>query len=237
MSSPSTLCPAVPAAAAGDASGSGSAPSPTAASGQGAAGMPGVIDTPSLRLDGTPAIPDALRQRMSPYLNTRSAALSDLSDDGKQALITTRLGETAQLHLVRTPMGARTQLTFDREPAASGRFVPGEDAILYMSDVGGNEQHQLVRRDLGSGRVTALTAADTRSGGPLWSRDGKQVAFYSTARTGRDYDIWLSDGRDPASRTLLVKSDGQGWWTPISWSFDGSRLLIGKYISIGETQL
>ena len=73
----------------------------------------------TLLLDGTPPIPDELRQRLEQYLETRSASIMDLADDGKSMLIGTRFGDTAQIHRVAMPGGARTQLTFSREPSGS----------------------------------------------------------------------------------------------------------------------
>src|SRR5688500_9481026 len=100
----------------------------------------------NLVLEGTPPIPDELRQRLEPYLNTRSGGISDLADDGQSMLITTRFGESAQVHFVARPGGARTQLTFAREPTRGGAFVPGSTrSLIFTRDVGGNEQYQVYR--------------------------------------------------------------------------------------------
>ena len=56
-------------------------------------------------LQGVPEWPNALRTRMLQYLNVRTAALHDVSDNGDQVLIGTRFGESSQLHLVSQPMG------------------------------------------------------------------------------------------------------------------------------------
>ncbi|MCG8422130.1 MAG: alpha/beta fold hydrolase [Proteobacteria bacterium] len=195
-----------------------------------------VLDSDTLRLEGTPPIPDALRVRMGQYLNTRPASLTDVSDDGQRVLITTRFAETRQVHLVTGPMGARTQLTFGDEPASYGRFVPGDrDAVLYSADVGGNEQYQIFRLDLRTGRSTRLTDSEARNKAPKWSRDGRFIAYSSNSRNKRDFDVWLANGRDPASARMLV--EGKGDWYPIDWSADASKLLVGEYISINESRL
>jgi dipeptidyl aminopeptidase/acylaminoacyl peptidase len=192
--------------------------------------------TATLHLEGTPAIPDQLRARLEQYLNTRSALLSDLSDDGRSILISTRFGGSNQLHRVDRPGGARTQLTFAREPVRTASFAPGNPrTVIFERDVGGDEQYQLYRLDLASQTTTLLTNGTSRNTGVVWSRDGKRFAWASTSRNGRDYDIWLADGGRPESAVLAV--EGAGLWSPLAFSGDGKRLLISEYISITHSRL
>lgn len=191
--------------------------------------------------EGTPPIPVALRDRMQQYLNTRSANLLDVADDGKSVLVATRFGDTAQLHLVGMPGGMRQQLTFGREPVPRGRMVPGATggakgkprSFIYVTDVGGNEQYQIYRLDLDGWRTTRLTDGKSRNVEPVWSDDGRRLAWASTARNGRDFDIWVSDG--VASSALAVQGSGQ--WEPVDFSKDGKSLLIKEEISIAQTRL
>ncbi len=195
-----------------------------------------VLDNDTLRLEATPAVPETVKERMTRYLETRGADLGDLSDDGTQVLITTRFGNSAQVHRVRTPLGARTQLTFLPEPVGSPRFVPGNaSSVLYTADKGGNEQYQIWRLDLDTGSETRLTQADARNGAPLWSNGGAWLAYSSNARNKRDFDIWIADGKDPGSAQRL--NEVQGWWQPLDWSADDKKLLLGEYISATESVL
>ncbi len=190
----------------------------------------------TLLLDGTPAIPEALRARLEQYLETRSASIMDIADDGKAVLIATRFGESSQIHRVAMPGGARTQVTFSREPSGSAAFVPGGSrSLTYMRDVGGNEQFQLFRLDLASARTTRLTDGKSRNVTPLWSQDGRKLAWGSTARNGRDVDIWVADGQKPASAALAVEAKGD--WEPVSFSPDGKRLLVIETISINAQRV
>jgi dipeptidyl aminopeptidase/acylaminoacyl peptidase len=195
-----------------------------------------VLDTDTLRLEATPAVPAAMRDRMNQYLNTRSAGLNDLSPDGSRVLIATRFGETSQVHLVRSPMGARTQVTFADEPASGARFDPRDPgAVLYSADKGGDEQHQIYRLDLKTGKKILLTDPEARNSAALWSHDGSFIAYSSNSRNKRDFDVWISNGRDPASATRVV--DGKGWWAPADWSWDGKKLLVSEYISANQARV
>ncbi|TNF38335.1 MAG: S9 family peptidase [Deltaproteobacteria bacterium] len=194
------------------------------------------MDDGTVRLEATPEIPAEVRDRLRQYLNTRSASLADVAPDGQSLLVLTRFGETRQLHHVASMMGARTQLTFGDEPVGGASFYPNDpDAVLVKADVGGNEQHQLSRLDLKTGRTTRLTDGKSRNQTPVWSRAGDRLAWASTARNGKDFDIWVGDGVHPESAKLV--HEVSGLWYPLDWAPGDKRLLIGHYVSINESEL
>ena len=212
-----------------------SAPAASAAA-EPAGAAAGAKPTQTMVLQGTPPIPAALRARLNQYMEMRSAALNKLDDQGRAMLVTTRFAQTYQAHLVRAPLGARQQITFNREPVSNVSFVPGRnDALLYMADIGGNEQYQIVRLDLADRRTTLLTDGKSRHGGYAWSHDGKRIAYTSNARNGKDMDIYVGDGRRAAAGRLLLERSGH--WMPLDWSRDGKQLLIAHYLSINDSRL
>jgi dipeptidyl aminopeptidase/acylaminoacyl peptidase len=189
-----------------------------------------------LLLDGTPKIPAALKERLGQYLNTRGAWFGDISGDGTQMLVSTRFAETNQLHLIKGELQARNQLTFLEEPVSASSFVPGSNAeMVYLGDVGGNEQYQLFRLNITTGKTTAFTKKGARVRQYAWSRDGQALAYNSNQRNGKDMDIYLCDGGTMESSRLLVETKGH--WYPIDWSADGKELLLGEYISIQESRI
>lgn len=200
-----------------------------------AAMEPAAASEGPLVLDGTPEIPDAVKERMARYLNTRRAGLGDVSDDGKRLLVTTRFAETSQIHIVDGPLGVRYQVSFRQEPSRGPRFWPGRnDVIVYSSDVGGNEQHQILKMNLRTGTTEALTVAGTRNGEYVFSDDGRQLAYMSNRRNGKDFDVWVS-GDTAASAKMAVQ--GKGYYFPLGFSRDGSKLLVREYISVNESRL
>ncbi len=57
----------------------------------------------------------------------------------------------------------------------------------------------------------------------------------SNARHGRDFALYTADPARPGSERRIADLNGQ--WAPLDWSADDSRLLLGEYISAGESYL
>jgi dipeptidyl aminopeptidase/acylaminoacyl peptidase len=152
-------------------------------------------------------------------------------------LISTRFADTVQLHLVAMPGGARRQMTFRKEPVGGGSFRPKTgDCIVFSEDSGGNEFRQLYRFDLADGRVTLLTDGKSRNLGPRWARSGRQFAYTSTSRTGKDTDIYTMDPSDPKSARLVLPRESGGW-SVSDWSEDETKLLLTEYVSANESSV
>jgi dipeptidyl aminopeptidase/acylaminoacyl peptidase len=191
----------------------------------------------NLIVDGVPKIPSSLAETAGRYGWYRGASLADWHPIRREMLIATRFAETPQLHLVKTPGGARQQLTFFADSVGGGRFHPnGGDYIVFAKDIGGGEWFQLYRYDVATGDVTLLTDGKSRNLAGPWSSSGDQIAYMSTRRTGKDTDLWVMNPSDPKSDHLLTKLDGGGWG-PEDWSPDDTKILLKEEISINEAYL
>ena len=187
-------------------------------------------------LTGVPDIPADLMARLTQYESTRWASMRSIADDGSSILITTRLGETGQVHRIDHPGAARTQLTFRREPSRSPGYVPGSDrSFLFSGDIGGDEQYQIFRFDMDSGSTTQLTPTGVRHGGWTWSRDGGHITYSSNQRNGKDFDIWMGDARSADGARLLC--EGEGYWGAGPWAPDGKSMIAYQYVSRADSRL
>src|SRR6187200_2929243 len=74
----------------------------------------------NLVVDGIPAIPSSLPRDVRRYTESRAATLADWHPTRREVLISTRFGNTPQLHRVAMPLGDRHQLTFFDEPVTDG---------------------------------------------------------------------------------------------------------------------
>jgi dipeptidyl aminopeptidase/acylaminoacyl peptidase len=191
----------------------------------------------ALTVDGIAPIPAELVDTVGRYTAVRSAQLADWHPADHQLLVATRFGDTAQIHRVRRPGGAREQLTFYPDAVGNASYHPnGGEYFLFSKDTGGGEWYQLYRYDLATRQVTRLTDGKSRNILGPWSKDGNRIAYVSTRRTGEDTDLWVMNPADPGSDRLLAPLKGGGW-TPLAWSPDGGRILLLEGISINESYL
>ncbi len=189
----------------------------------------------ALVADGMPPVPAEIRQLSLPYMEFRQASFVAWSPGSKAMIITTRFGNTPQLHRLGGPGQARTQLTFEDEPVSFARIAPATgDVLLIAKDVGGNEFNQFYRWQ--RGELTLLTDGRSRNTSPVFTRDGKRVVYNSTRRNGRDTDFWIMDPRDPSSSRLLAQVEGGGW-AALDTAPDHARALVVRTVSVNESEL
>ncbi len=191
----------------------------------------------NLTAENLPPITSETRASASRYLEFRTASFHGWVPGTREMLVTTRFADTAQVHRVNVPGGARRQLTFGREPVSGVHVQPKlGKAFVFSQDAGGSEAYQLHRYDFADGRSTLLTDGKSRNTGAKWSRDGAQVAYTSTRRNGKDNDVRIMDPFAP-EKDREVFQVSTGGWSVKSWSHDGKKLLLGEYISINESRL
>jgi dipeptidyl aminopeptidase/acylaminoacyl peptidase len=195
------------------------------------------VERGNLIFDNIPEPAADLSEKLDAYLNARQATPLGFSPKG-QLLIATRFGDVDQLHLVERPAGERRQLTFLREPITQAAFSPdpGRSAYVYLKDVGGNENTQLYYQRVGEPAAKLLTDGKSLNGGPVWSNTGREVAFFSTARDGVNYDIDIVEP-EAGSLPRLAVAGADAAWYPLDWSPDDRKLLVLKYLSISEAYL
>ena len=191
----------------------------------------------NLVAEGIPPVPAALAATLGKYTNSRSAFLTSWDPDRREMLITTRFADVYQIHLVKFPGGARSQLTFFQDNVRLAQFHPSrDDYFIFSKDVGGGEFFQLYRYDLLNGDTTLLTDGKSRNVSAVWAHKGDKIAYGSTRRDGSDVDIWIMDPADPRTDHMLLKLQGGGW-LPLDWSPDGQKLLVENYTSAEESNL
>lgn len=189
----------------------------------------------NLVVEGIPPIPAAVAETVARYTDYRTASLQSWHPTRREMLISTRFGDTNQVHLVKMPGGARTQLTFFPDRVVGASFQPTTgDYFVFTKDIGGGEWFQKYRYDVATGGVTLLTDGKSRNTGGVWSKSGALFAYQSTRRTGKDNDIWVMNPADPKTDRMALAVEGGGWFA-VDWSPDAKALLVAEYISINES--
>ncbi len=194
-----------------------------------------IVPNENLVAEGIPKIPASLAESVGRYSEFRTAGFASWHPTRREMLIQTRFGDTNQVHMVKFPGGARTQLTFYADRTSGAWYEPVHgDSFVFEKDIGGGEFFQFYRYDLATGDVTLLTDGKSRNTGPMWSYQGDRIAYGSTKRNGNDVDIWVVKASDPASARMVAEMQGGGWGVS-DWSPDGKQLLVTEYVSASES--
>lgn len=191
----------------------------------------------NLILENIPEIPESIITDLNRFQNVRSAPVRGWTKDGKSLYISTRFGDVNQLHRVDKPGGARTQLTFFKEPIGSIARQPTGDSISFTMDAGGSENAQVFILNPITGDSTMMSDGESRNGAVLWRRDGNALAYQSTRRNGRSNDLWLTELGKPESSKMILESQDGSWWGPSDWNTNGSKLLVQQYLSITDSRI
>jgi len=180
---------------------------------------------PALVADGIPPVPAALALATRPYMEFRTAGFAGWNSRDRSMLISTRFGNTNQLHRVAMPMGDRQQLSFEAEPVG-GSWSPAGDVLRVSKDVGGNEFFQL--HTLAGGQLRLITDGTSRNQFNAWSHDGRWLGYSSTRRNGTDTDLYVVDPRDPSTNRMVAQVSGGGW-AIADFSPDNRRAAVIEY--------
>lgn len=200
--------------------------------------VPVLQPTENLIVDGLDPIPLALTKELNKYTNVRSSGFADWHPKRREMLMSTRFGNTSQLHYLSMPMGARKQLTFFDEPVGGATFDPlNGNYFVFSRDAGGNEFGQLYRYDMADGTITLLTdGGRSQNGGMQWTNKGDQFLYSSTKRNGADRDIYIIDPLNPKNERLVLQVQGGGWGVN-DISPDDKTIIVGEGLSVTESRL
>jgi dipeptidyl aminopeptidase/acylaminoacyl peptidase len=183
-----------------------------------------------------PDIPAALLSRTKQFANIRAARSLSWHHSGEQLLISTRLGNTSQLHGLSAPLGMRQQITFFDEPISGGVFSPVDDRIMFGRDVGGDENFQGFLLNSKDGVTTQFTPSGSRNTSFVWSSSGEQIAFQSNQDNATRFDIWITSADAPENSRMLVQGTGF-YWSPVEFSSDDQKLLVINSVSAIDRRL
>ena len=180
----------------------------------------------TLVFDGIPPLDTALAAQVRRYEEWRQATFLDWLPDGSM-IVATRFGADTQVHRIAAPLGMREQLTFGDGSVLAARAPRLGSGFVFVRQTGSYAQ---LLDYSGPGEARQLTKGNYLHGSPVWSHDGKRVAFYGTDRTGVNDDIYIVDipaGTPPR----LAVAGSAGSWRPLDWSQDDSKLLLLNTVS------
>ena len=191
----------------------------------------------NLILEDIPPIPDEIVKELNRFQNVRSGSFRGFTNSGSELFISTRFGNVSQLHLVKTPGGARKQITYFDEPIGSVTHQPDGELIAFTMDSGGSENAQIFKLNPNNGSYKLLTDGKSRNGSPTWNKTGNQIAYRSNKRNGASNDVWVMSINDPNSAEMILAAPDGTSWGAIDWSKDSKKVLIQNYVSITDSKV
>lgn len=195
---------------------------------------------PGVKLEGVPPIPPEIAEGLARYADFSPAQFVSWHPSKRQVVIVTQEASGAQLSAVEAPGRAHAPLAIEGTALASvwARFDPADpNSLVYVKDAGdGSEAYNLYRFDVAAGTSQLITDGKSRNAAPplshpVWARQGKWLAYDSTARNGKDRDLYVVQPADPSTAKKL--GDFEGIWVPEDWSPDGNSLLVTNFVFSG----
>lgn len=165
-------------------------------------------------------LPDITR-----FLNVRTAFSPSPSPDGTRLAFRTSITGKPQLWVVDAEGGWPQQLTFG-ESVTFHAWSPAGGWIIYGSDRGGNEREgfTLISPDGAHERELLAPSEAFRAFGGF-SPDGRLIAYSTTERNGRDFDVHVLDVESGIDREVYRGNFG---FFVASWRPDGGALLLSE---------
>jgi len=118
------------------------------------------------------------------------------------------------------------QITHQTGQVQTPSVGPDDKEMVYLSDSGGHGNLWVMKLDSAETRQITFERDPAKPVGvPVWSPDGKHIAFVIRSPLHFDVDLWLIS---PDGSGLRKVEDTGGW---ASWSGDGRWLYYGIYIN------
>ena len=186
-----------------------------------------------------------------PFEIVTNGYLPKWSPDGKHLAFMRFSGETANLNTVKSTGGADKQITtggvilveytalpYNRHQASYYAWSPDSSRIVYRSERSRRQNLWLVSAD-GSGdtQITGNEDVNMRLLCPLWSSDGRRIAYTSgESKNGDDekliYKAWILDSETKQAKAVF---QSETFLRLLGWSQDEAGLLLATVRSRGAS--
>lgn len=165
------------------------------------------------------------------------------SPDGRQIAFMQLTGDKYQIKTIKATGGDQKNLTTDgtatidysvqpynRLQTSYVSWSPDSQKIAYISNQSGQHNIRLVNAD--GTNDTPLTSGDDKNlsrNCPLWSADGRRIAFTSKTNKGKPvYNVWVTD-TETKNSDMVVQADS--FLRLIGWSQSGNELVLASVTS------
>ena len=173
--------------------------------------------------------PAAKRVSVSDLFQIRSAGGATLTPDGKTLVFSANISGRFNLWKVEMAGGEPVPLAKSNERQYGPVASPDGREVLFTSDVGGNEQFDIYAVPVTGGEPVDLTQTpDVSESEPVFSADGRTVAFARKPKTESHTDIWVMDMVSHAVRALTQEASLSEQWQPVAFTADGHFVIANR---------
>lgn len=140
--------------------------------------------------------------------------------------------EGGSLNVWRQPLDGDAERISDFPGAKQAlRLAPDGQNLVYQADVGGRAVHDLylVGVQIGSAPRNLTNTGDVSETYPLFSPDGRWLAFSAMETAGSSDNLMLMDMQSGETRQLTHEPVSGVHWVPVAFTGDGRTLIANRY--------
>lgn len=161
---------------------------------------------------------------MAPYMELTVLGRPTLSADSAQLAYLSDASGMPQIWSRPWAGGAARQLTRMEEPVTTLAASPVGQDLLFTTDCGGDERHQLWLLRAGDDTPQALTSDPTSvHAWGCWAPDGQRIAYSANIRDKTCMDVYVMD---LATGQATCVRQGSGYQDVLAFYPDGAALLL-----------
>jgi dipeptidyl aminopeptidase/acylaminoacyl peptidase len=181
--------------------------------------------------------PPAPEYAFERFVRTRELKQLQISPDNRTVFYLDNDGRVDNVFAMALANGEVRQITYLEEPVSGFLVDHGGRFLVVVQDVGGNENYDLYRFDLQTGRRTRLTNAGRGDTTMLCglSPDDSRIYYAQTRDNRREAGLWQVD-RDGGNVRLLLPGRGSTLECD-AVSPDGRYLVFGELIGFDTRHL
>lgn len=178
----------------------------------------------------SPADPAAAQIPLADLFASAQARGAVWSKDSRSIIYASTEG--GSLNLWRQPInGSAERLSDFPGPKGAFRLAPDGGRLVFQADVGGRAVHDLylVALQRGSEPQNLTSSDDVSETYPLFSDDGRWLAFSARAKSGSSDNLRLMDLESGASQQFTDEAVSGVHWVPVAFTGDGRTLIANRY--------
>jgi len=190
---------------------------------------------PDLEMEGIPPIPKSLANDVRRYTYIYGLPLAGWAPDKREIWIK-GISQFSYISSIGSPGEKPKTIKHILGLGIYDIYIqPQGNYLIYNQDKDGTEKYQMHLFNLQNGKSNLLSDSNTRDTEFVWSNNGEQVVYSSTAGS-KGVSLYLISPLKPESKRLLVES-GDNYLKAYDWSSDDKLVVYCEFMSVDASKL